>query len=125
VSGGGGQSIVRVVKRLLKGPIHLASGGEWHSKPFPLTAGDDLKVVAKGSVRFYAWLYDEQTYQSERERSPKVFPFKFGTDQTYFEHTFSIRFDGNYRLVFRVGGWTKAGTIQVEVDRILPPEGPL
>jgi hypothetical protein len=112
---------LRLSRVLFREPISLGSGAEWHSSPVPLRAGDDLKITAQSTVRFYAGLYDEPVYATVRRRGAQRFPFRFGTDQTFFQRTYSIRADGAYRVVFRIGGWTRPGTIQAEIERILPP----
>lgn len=112
---------MRMSRLLFRQPISLGSGNEWHSAPVPLRAGDDLKITAQSNVRFYAGLFEETVYSSARSRESRAFPFRIGSDQTLFQRTYSIRVDGSYRVVFRVGGWTRPGTIQAEIERILPP----
>jgi hypothetical protein len=93
--------------------IEVRRGKEWHSTPFPLRSGDLVTLECRASPKFYAGLFTEGEYNRAKERSPFVFPFKWGTDQNHFVRAYTIEVSTDYRLVIRVGSFSKDSDIEV------------
>jgi|SRR5579875_175257 hypothetical protein len=101
---------------IFDGPIVKGPGGEWHSTPIRVPAGNDLAIEARSPVRFYAGIFDEANYQRLRRMAHPAFPFRFGTDQVAFSISRRAPIDDDYRVVLRVGvfGGQRA-TIQLRI----------
>lgn len=106
----------RTERTLFDGAIVKRPGGEWHSNPIPLTAGQDLALDARSNARFYAGIFDEANYQRFRQMARPAFPFRFGTDQVAFNVSRRAAVTGQYRIVLRVGVFVRqAATIQAKI----------
>ncbi len=109
--------------------VALGGGQEWTSEPLHFGAGDYICLRCDSAVRFYAGLFEENEYAAARSRSPTVFPFVRGTDQTVFEKPVEVRFPSAYRVVLRIGIFAPVGLIKATLWRaakiVAPTRAPM
>jgi hypothetical protein len=106
--------IVRKALILHDEPVTLQSDSEWYSAPIDLKPGEDLSVTCRSDRRFYAGIFDIDTFKRLRAGGGP-FPFKFGSDQVAFDFTRRATVSASFVVVLRVGVYTKPAMISLRV----------
>jgi hypothetical protein len=101
--------------------VDLQPGQEWYSDAFALIPGRNLRVRAVGTTRFYLRVVDTAYWDQLRgpavPRPYRSWPFTPGADATTFDFDLPVNIGGPYRVVIRVGVFSRAGRVRVRISQ--------
>ena len=100
--------------------VELGPGEEWHSDPYELRADDLVTLSCRRNHKFYAGLFERETYFELRGAAGGAFGFEFGTDRRGFTARVRVGEDEEYYLVLRVGVFAPGTTtieVRLKIDR--------